>query len=349
MNPLIGASLVGLGGSIIGGLGTMMTNHQNVQAQERINQAQLDFAREQTEREFSYNSIGAQMKRAMEAGLNPMVFAGANPTHASSSSTPSIEAPVRQNPFASVPASAMSIGNAILQNEQLNLRSREIGVQEHQLDLAEFQNKTALVKTILDSVKGSDLTSSEVEQIINDVFSTDSMEDKSVTLPELIRDAYVSTDLRNKIEVSDIDTASKRYLYFWLDEMTYVDYMQKTSQVDLTESQKILNKALTDKENAKVREIDQAIKNMRKQIQLMDSQEKLNEAELDKLQKTLKATVDNAVALADINEQEAQYWIWKQVISNPLNQSFKIFGVGGSKQDLPNRFDYPYPNNPLNN
>lgn len=343
MNPVIGASLVGLGGSLIGGIGSMITNHQNVKAQEQINKQQLDFAREQTEREFSYNSIGAQMKRAMEAGINPMLLAGANPTHASASSTPSIEAPVRQNPFASVPSSAMSIGNAIMQQEQINLRSREIGVQEEHIDLAEFQNKTSLVKTILDSVGGSNLTSEEVQKIVNDVFSQDNMKDKGVTLPELIRDSYVSTELRNKIEMSNIDRDTKKYLYGWLDEMTYVDYMIKTSQVDLSESQKNLNKAMENKEDAKVMEIHQAIENMKKQIELMDSQEKLNEAEVEKLNKTLQATIENIQAIANINKQEAKYWVWKQCISHPLSQSWNFLGIGGSKQRLYNRFDYYVP------
>lgn len=345
MDPLIGSALVGLGGSIIGGIGQSITNQQNVTAQERINQKQLDFAREQTRAEFEYNSIGEQMKRAMQAGVNPMLLAGAQPTSASASSTPSLDAPVRNNPFASVPNSAMSIGNNILQAEQLELRDREIQLQSQKLSIEEFISKNQLLKTILDTLGAKDLTSSEVQQIMNDIFPE--MRD-SVTLPELVRDNYITTKLLNGIEVSNIDRDTKKYLYGWVDEFTTVQYMIQTGQLDLQTSQKRLNEALTSQSNAKVQHIYQAISNMREEFKVLEYQGKLSEEKAKYIEKTAKATVDQLVNLAGVSEQEAKYWVWKQVISNPINQSFNFLGIGGSKQDLPNKFDFNHVDNPLN-
>lgn len=345
MDPLIGSALVGLGGSIIGGIGQSITNQQNVTAQERINQKQLDFAREQTRAEFEYNSIGEQMKRAMQAGVNPMLLAGAQPTSASASSTPSLDAPVRNNPFASVPNSAMSIGNNILQAEQLELRDREIQLQSQKLSIEEFISKNQLLKTILDTLGAKDLTSSEVQQIMNDIFPEMR---ESVTLPELVRDNYITTKLRNGIEVSNIDRDTKKYLYGWVDEFTTVQYMIQTGQLNLQASQTSLNEALKSQSYAKVQHIYQAISNMREEFKVLEYQGKLSEEKAKYIEKTAKATVDHLVNLAGVSEQEAKYWVWKQVISNPINQSFNFLGIGGSKQDFPNKFDFNHVDNPLN-
>lgn len=336
LNPLIGSALVGLGGSIIGGIGQSVTNRQNVEAQERINQAQLDFAREQTQAEFEYNSIGAQMKRAMEAGVNPMLLAGAQPTSASAASTPSLDAPVRNNPFASVPQTAMSIGNNIIQAEQLELRDREIQLQSQKLSIEEFLSKNQLLKTILDTLGSKDLTSSEVQQIMNDIFPD--MRD-SVTLPELVRDNYITTNMRNGIEVSNIDKDTKKYLYGWLDEFTNVQYMLQTGQLELQSSQTKLNKALADQSDAKVKHIHQAIANMREEFKTLEYQGKLSQEKAKYIEKTAKATVDQLVNLADVSEQEAKYWVWKQCIQNPIKTSkgvkFLGSGVDWSSQRYP--------------
>lgn len=321
------SSLINLGGSIISGVGQAVTNEQNIAAQERINQSQLDFAREQTQAEFEYNSIGEQMKRAMEAGVNPMLLAGAQPTSASSSSTPSLSAPVRNNPFASVPQSAMSIGNNLIAAEQLELKDKEIQLQSQKLSIEEFLSKNQLLKTILDTLGAKDLTSSEVQSIMNDVFPD--LRD-SVTLPELVRDNFITTNMRNGIELSNIDKDTKKYLYGWLDEFTNVQYMIQTNQLDVQDSQIKLNKALSDQSNAKVNHINQAIANMREEFKSLEYNGKLSEEKAKYIEKTVKATVDDLVNIANVSEQEAKYWVWKQCIQNPIKTSkgVKILGSG---------------------
>lgn len=327
MDPILGSAVVGSSGSIIGGIGQIITNKQNIAAQERINQQQLDFAREMTQAEFEYNSIGAQMKRAMEAGVNPMLMAGAQPTSASSSSTPSLSAPVRNNPFASVPQSAMSIGNNLIAAEQLELKDKEIQLQSQKLSIDEFLSKNQLLKTILDTLGAKDLTSSEVQSIMNDIFPD--LKD-SVTLPELVRDNFITTNMRNGIELSNIDKDTKKYLFGWLDEFTNVQYMIQTNQLDVQDSQIKLNKALSDQGNAKVNHINQAIANMREEFKTLEYNGKLSEEKAKYIKQTVKATVDDLVNIANVSQQEAKYWVWKQCIQNPIKTSkgLKVLGSG---------------------
>lgn len=327
MDPLIGSSLIGLSGSIIGGIGQSITNNQNVQAQERINQQQLDFAREQTKLEFDYNSISSQMKRAMEAGVNPMLLAGAQPTSASSSSTPSLDAPVRNNPFASVPNSAMAIGNNILQAEQLELRDKELGLQSQKLSIEEYMSKMQLFKVVVDTLGEKDLTSSELQQILTDFFPE--VKNK-ITLPELIRDNYITTEFRNKVENSNIDRDTKKYLYGWLDEFTTVQYMIQTNQLELQDAEIKLKNALADESNAKVREINQAIENMKEQFHSLHYEANLSIEKGKYIAQTAKSLVDDLVNIASISKKEAEYWVWKTMIENQGKANFKIgpFSVG---------------------
>lgn len=321
MNPLIASALVGLGGSLIGGIGQSITNNQNVKAQERINKSQLDFAREQTRLEFDYNSISSQMKRAMEAGVNPMLLAGAQPTSASSSSTPSLDAPVRNNPFAQVPNSAMSIGNNILQAEQLELRDKELGLQSQKLSIEEYLSKMQLFKVIVDTLGDKDLTSSELQQIMNDFFPE--VKDK-ITLPELIRDNYITTNFRNMVETSNIDKDTKKYLYGWLDEFTTVQYMIQTNQIEVQDADIKLKNALSNESNAKVREINQAIKNMQEQFKSLQYEGNLSQEKAKYIADTAKAVVDDLVNIASISKKEAEFWVWKTMIENQGKFNAKV-------------------------
>lgn len=319
--------LVNLTGSIIGGIGASTTNTENVEAQERINQKQLDFAREMTQAEFDYNSIGSQMKRAMEAGVNPMLLAGAQPTSASASSTPSLDAPVKNNPFASVPQSAMSIGNNLLQAEQLELKDKELQLQSQRLSVDEFLSKNQLLKTILDTLGAKDLTSTEVQSIMNDIFPD--LKD-SVTLPELVRDNFITTNMRNAIDISNIDKDTKKYLFGWLDEFTNVQYMIQTNQLEVQDAEIKLKNALADESSANVRHINQSIANMREQFKTLEYEGKLSQEKAKYIEQTAKAIVDDLVNTAGISEQEAKYWVWKQCIQNPIKNSkgFKFLGTG---------------------
>lgn len=323
MSPEISSSLIGLGGSIIGGLGNIITNNQNVQAQKEINSQQLAFAREQTEREFDYNSISSQMKRAMEAGVNPMLLAGSNPASASAASVPSLDSPVRQNPFAYVPQASMGIANNILHAKQLQLSDKQINNEIAKTTVASYQAKIDLLRTLSQTLGDKEMTSSEVQQLFNTIFPSD-----KVDIPKLVRDDTVVRELSDRIRQSKVDTETKEYLQGWLDEFTNTQYMFATGQVDLQSSQQALNKAMANKENEKVKEIEQAIANMKEQFKVLEYQGKLSEEQAKYIKETVESTVKLLQSEAGVKENEASYWVWQQLLENP--QSFS-FGVGPLK------------------
>lgn len=323
MNPITGSIVSNLGGAIIGGIGQMITNHQNIAAQQAINKQQLDFAREQTDREFDYNSISSQMKRAMEAGVNPYLLAGANPTSANAQSTPSIDAPVRSNPFASVPQNAMNIGNNLIAAEQLDLRDKEIQVQKQANDIQAFNQKIQLFKTVLDTLGTKDLTSSEIQGIMTEIFTKDA---NNVTLPEVIRDNYVTTEINNKIEASNIGIKDKRFLHSWLKSFTMVQYQILRKEVDVMKSQERLNNYMSAVNSAKVREINQAIENMQEEWKSLNFQGELDQAKLSRITEMANSIIDKLVSEAKVSRTDAEYWLWKFLVQN---QSTLKIGPGG--------------------
>ena len=128
LDPLVSASLITAGAGLINGIGNFFgaksTNSLNARTAREINQKQIDFAREMNASEQAYNSIGEQMKRGMAAGVNPMLFAGAQPTSASSPGVPSLDTPVAQNPFAGVGvgATGTNIAQLVMQDKQQQLQ-----------------------------------------------------------------------------------------------------------------------------------------------------------------------------------------------------------------------------------
>lgn len=325
MDPVTGSIVSNLGGAIVGGIGQMITNHQNIQAQERINKQQLDFAREQTNREFDYNSLSSQMKRAMEAGVNPYLLAGAQPTSANAQSTPSLDAPVRQNPFASIPQNAMNIGNNLIAAEQLELREKEIQVQQQATDIQAFNQKVQIFKTVLDSLGSKDLTSKEIQGIMSEIFSKDA---NNVSLPGVIRDNYITTEINNKIETSNINLKEKKFLNSWLQSFTMVQYQILRKEVDVMKSQERLNNYMSAVNSAKVQEINQAIANMREEWKSLNFQGELDQVKLTKVSQIAQSIIDKLVADANVSRQDAEYWLWKHIIENPAFIEVKGLSFG---------------------
>lgn len=81
------SSLVGAGMSLLGGIGSAFTGHKNRKLARQLQQQQLAWQREENERAYqrnvdmwnmqnAYNSPSAQMKRLVEAGLNPNLAYG---------------------------------------------------------------------------------------------------------------------------------------------------------------------------------------------------------------------------------------------------------------------------------
>lgn len=98
MDPLIGGALIGIGGSLLGGL-------FNSKSQSQANATNLKISREQREwnekmwnKNNAYNTPLAQMQRYAAAGLNPNLIYGQGTSGVSSSPAQGVDAPtVRPN------------------------------------------------------------------------------------------------------------------------------------------------------------------------------------------------------------------------------------------------------------
>lgn len=104
IDPLVGSALVGAGGALLSGLlgfgGQSQTNDVNLQAVRETNQAQMDLAKyqyeknlEQWNRENAYNSPSAQMSRLASAGLNPHLVYEKGNAITPAAQSPKFEAP----------------------------------------------------------------------------------------------------------------------------------------------------------------------------------------------------------------------------------------------------------------
>lgn len=136
-----GASgVAGAGMSILGGIGSFLQGRKNRKLARQLQQQQLDWQRAENERAFqrnvemwnmqnAYNSPSEQMKRLVEAGLNPNLAYGslgdANATSAPSynaASVPSVSDAAFTNPYDSLSASGASLtqASAVMSQAALN-------------------------------------------------------------------------------------------------------------------------------------------------------------------------------------------------------------------------------------
>lgn len=146
-----GASgVAGAGMSILGGIGGFIQGRKNRKLARQLQQQQLDWQQAENERAFqrnvdmwnmqnAYNSPSAQMKRLIEAGLNPNLAYGslgdANATSApayNAASVPSVSDAAFANPYDSLSTAGASLtqASAVMSQAALNKANEKKVTQE---------------------------------------------------------------------------------------------------------------------------------------------------------------------------------------------------------------------------
>lgn len=318
--PILGGLISGGGSLLSSGLqlvGASMTNKTNKEIAESNNKAMLQAMREQTKSEQDYNSAAAQMQRAMVAGLNPMTLANQGPTSASAAGVPSLDSPVMENPFAGFDLGTNQIGSAIITARQQELQSE-------QLDIADFNSKVDMLRTIGELAKNSDLTSDDINMIIRSVAGDNSP--NAPQLSTLFKDQHLKTRLENGIEESNLSLNEKKYLYSWLDEMINAQYLHTLAEIENKQTSSNLNRALESMNEEKKKEIKQAIKNMQEQWKSLNFQGELDAQKLLNVSKIAESLVKEISSSARISEQEARFYLWSQI--NQTISSLPVVGSG---------------------
>lgn len=307
------ASLLGAGiNSGVAYAGAQQTNRTNKEIAEMNNETMIKLMREQTESEQRYNSIGEQMKRAMAAGVNPMLLAGAQPTSASSAGVPSLQAPDLKNPFQGFDSGLTSAGQA-MQTGLMQAKSMEL--QAEQIDNAKLQTQVDTLKTVAQLIGNTDLTSEDVNNIVSAVMG-DSY--RGSAIDSLLRDQFTITRLSNAIETSNIDKDTKKYLFEWLDEFTNAQYIDLLSSTEMKQTQSKVNRSIEKLNDAKRKEIDQAIKNMQEQWRSLNAQADMDIIKLSKFARLMDAEINKIEQEANLTETEARYWVWSKVVQGQV-------------------------------
>lgn len=321
MDPIIKGGLISAGGNLLssglGAIGSYMTNKTNKEIAQMKNEAMLMAMREQTKAEQDYNSISAQMKRHMLAGLNPLTLAEQGATSASSSGVPSLDSPVMQNPFGNFDTGLGHVGSSLIQAKQFDLQDRN-------LDVAEFESKLELLKVAGDLLKDSSMTSNDVNNIVKSIFG-DSPD--NVTFEGLFKDDLIKRQLKASVESSETDRDTKKYLYSWLDEMTNAQYLETLSRIeanqasskksrsdiDVNKSQINLNNTLASLNVEKRKEVEQAIANMEEQWKTLNFEGELSAAKLKELTTITDSVVQKLESEAKLTKRQAQFLVWQRI------------------------------------
>lgn len=333
MDPIIGAGILGGASSLLGSalnvIGAQQTNKTNKEIAQMNNQAMIDLMREQTRADQTYNSVGEQMKRAISAGVNPMLMAGAQPTSVSASAVPNLDTPVLQNPFNAVDLGGSAYANAVVQSKSLDNQSRA-------LDIQDFESTTELLRVVGDLAKSGNLTSND----INDLISKFLPADRQSSLGPLVQDQYIKTKFSNAIETSNLDVKEKKYLFGWLDEMTNAQFTNLLADTELKQTNSNVNRSLSRLNDSKRREIEQAIKNMQEEWKSLNFQGELDARKLTEVAKISESIVKKLTSEASISEQEACYWVWN-VLMQTSNKSFLGFTnrIDSLSDDINNPFN----------
>lgn len=307
------SSLLGAGiNSAVSYAGAQQTNKTNKEIAEMNNATMIQLMREQTDAEQRYNSIGAQMQRAMAAGVNPMLLAGAQPTSASAAGVPSLQAPDLKNPFQGFDSGLSSAGHA-MQTGLMQAKSMEL--QAEQIDNAKLQTQVDTLKTVAQLIGNTDLTSDDVNKIVSAVMG-DSYQGSAID--SLLRDQFTITRLSNAIETSNIDKDTKKYLYGWLDEFTNAQFIDLLASTEMKQTQSKVNRSLAKLNDSKRAEIAQAIKNMQEQWRSLNATASMDILKLEKFARLLDAEIKKIEQEANLTEQEARFWVWNQVLKNQV-------------------------------
>lgn len=333
--PAIAGGLISGFGSLLGSgisaISASNTNKTNKEIAQMNNETMLQAMREQTRSEQDYNSISSQMKRAITAGVNPMLLAGAQPTSASASSVPSLDTPVMQNPFANVDLGTSAIGSSMIQAKQLEL-------QEKSLDVADFESTIKMLQTVGDLAKSGNLTSDDISSLVKSFIRPD----KQGSITSLAQDAYIKTMFTNAIETSNLDVKEKKYLFGWLDEMTNAQFTNILADTELKQTQSNVNRSISRLNDTRRREIEQAISNMKEQFRSLSATADMDVIKLKKFAEYFDAEVKKLTNEANISEQDAKHWLWLRIL--PYSQkSWKVGPISGSGNQATNPLSIHYP------
>lgn len=301
-------------GSAINTLGNIYTNSQNIKYQKEANQQMMDFTREMTKAEQDYNSIGAQMFRAMQAGVNPQLLAGSQPTSASSGSTPTLGTPVLNNPFSGngVAATGSTLANLVMQDRQQKLVST-------QLELDELKTQVELVKTVMQATGNQNLSSGEIKDIISAILPE---KYRSVNIPQLMQDEYVLNKIQNSIKISNLSVKEKQLITEWIPILNRVQVANINSSTERNKSLVAVDKSILKLNEANRSKIEQETKNLSALWKSLDFQGKLDQQKLLRVVELGNSLVDQIVSDAKISKQDAEYWVWSKLLN--VKQSIKI-------------------------
>ena len=333
MDPIITAGLIGAGGSFIGSglstIGSYYANKTNKEIAAMNNKAMLDAMREQTRADQVYNSVGEQMKRAMAAGINPLTMAGVQPTNVGAASVPSLDSPVMQNPFDAV-------GNPLTPLSDAMIKTRQLGLTDKQIDVSDFNAQVELVKTVADMAKSLNMTAKDANNIIQSVLGD---RYKGTPVENFAKDEFSISMLRNQLMGMRLDNATKSRELKWINtlrsaqvalmsaqeskEVKNVEFLG--SQIDLNKLEGKLKEASTKMTDARTKEIQQAIANMREEWKSLNFQGEYDLAKAQNIRKMADAVLKKMVADADLSYTEAQYWLYSKL----LNADLKMYSIMG--------------------
>lgn len=315
--------LLGGVGAGLGALGNIYSTERNVKMVRETNRQQERLFHEANK----YNSVGQQMKRAIEAGVHPMLMAGAQPSDAAS--VPDLQAPESRNPFESFPSVGVNLGAQVLQDKQIALQEQNLKVEEARTMVEALSTMGELI--------GRDLTFNEVKTLFQN--SGSYFKNFGGDLTELAVDQKIMTHLRNGIESSNLDLEEKKYLFGWLDEMTNAEYMMKLagieqaqtqsmklrSDISVNETIKAVNRQAVNLSKAQEDEVRQAISNMQEQWKSLNYQGELDGRKMKTIRHDASALSQKLQAEAKLSKYEADYYIWTNLSNYNPYRSGKPF------------------------
>lgn len=335
--------------------GNIITNQNNKQLTREVNEQEKSLFREANE----YNDISSQMRRAMAAGVHPMLMAGAGANPASSASPPSLGTAELVNPFQEFSHAGQSVTSALLTDDQLSLSAEQIEIQKEQLTLKQVENTVNLLNSA-SSLLGRELTFDEVKSIIRS--ANPQFADFGEGIDSVYRDNYLIETIKASSEFQKLKTEEQRKIVNMLssiqeaqleniktdtrlkeEDITYRRESTKNVQADtlLKKNQAALAEVNARLGEEKIKEVKQAIANMEQQYNSLFANGQMDLQRLAKFSDMLDAEYKKLVHELNITSQEDQYWVWQTLVtSNWASRSLIDLKVANKK--FRGQVDLPY-------
>lgn len=311
--------------------GSLITNQNNRQLTREVNRKESDLFREANR----YNDISAQMRRAMAAGVHPMLMAGAGANPASSASPPSLNTAELVNPFQEFSRAGQSITSALLTEDQMALTAEQIEVQKEQLTLKQVENTVNLLNSA-SSLLGRELTFDEVKSIIRS--ANPQFAEFGEGIDSVYRDSYLMENIRNSSEFQRLSTEEKQKVVSILSDVQEAELENIKADTELKRESTTYRRESTENVRAdtllkkhqaalaevntrlgeeRVREVRQAVANMEEQYKSLFAQGQMDLKKLAKYSDILKAEYDKLLHELNISAKEDTYWVWQSLITAP--------------------------------